>query len=430
MLDGLPTSTKRIDTLVTLTPGFTGVADVGGRYFSEPGAYHGKRGTKQYFDGMGIENSAGNSSYQVNAAVVEEMVLNTSGMSAETNSDGPVMNVIPKEGGNTFKFIGSGLWTNDKLESDNLDDDLRARGLSEPQSHQQDLRQRGEPGRADQEGQDLVLRRGAHLGHGPAIRRPVLEQGTEHAALAPRRRPRGREVRPVDRPAVRRAQRPVGMVRLVPRPGDLGGDAEAQDELPVRPPARVQLRRHHVEHPERSGQRLPVRAEQVHAAHLQLADHQQAAARSRRRRLDLSVERLLADRHDGQDGEHHRRGSRQDLRRGRDLSRPSGLHQPLHAARGAHLRHRHAHGEGRVHLRAHAHRQLLHRQRQRQLHVPERHADLDPPAHHAVSGTGPDRRARHVHPGSVAPQPVHVQLRPPVRLRQRLHPGAGDAGHP
>lgn len=130
LLDSLPTSTKRIDTLVSLTPGFTGVADVGGRYFAEPGAYHGKRGTKQYFDGMGIENSAGNSSYQINAAVVEEMVLNTSGMSAETNSDGPVMNIVPKEGGNVFKFIASGLFTNDKFESSNLDDGLRARGLS------------------------------------------------------------------------------------------------------------------------------------------------------------------------------------------------------------------------------------------------------------------------------------------------------------
>ena len=130
LLDSLPTSTKRIDTLVTLTPGFTGVADVGGRYFAEPGAYHGKRGTKQYFDGMGIENSAGNSSYQVNAAVVEEMVLNTSGMSAETNSDGPVMNIVPKEGGNKFKFVASGLFTNDKFEGSNLDDELRTRGLS------------------------------------------------------------------------------------------------------------------------------------------------------------------------------------------------------------------------------------------------------------------------------------------------------------
>ena len=132
ILDSLPVSTKRVDTLVTLTPGFTGIADVGGRYNSEPGSYHGKRGTKQFFDGMGIENSAGNSSYQVNAAVVEEMVLNTSGMSAEVNADGPVMNVVPKEGGNTFKFIGSGLWTNDKLEASNLDDELKSRGITEP----------------------------------------------------------------------------------------------------------------------------------------------------------------------------------------------------------------------------------------------------------------------------------------------------------
>ena len=57
------------------------------------------------------------------------MVLNTSGMSAETNSDGPVMNIVPKEGGNQFKFIATGLYTNSKLESSNLDDALRSRGL-------------------------------------------------------------------------------------------------------------------------------------------------------------------------------------------------------------------------------------------------------------------------------------------------------------
>ncbi len=129
LLDTLPTSTKHVNTLVTLTPGFTGVTDVGGRYFAEPGSYHGKRGTKVYFDGMGIENSAGNSSYQVNAAVVEEMVLQTSGISAEVNADGPVMNVVPKEGGNTYKGIANGLFTNQHLESENLTDKLRARGL-------------------------------------------------------------------------------------------------------------------------------------------------------------------------------------------------------------------------------------------------------------------------------------------------------------
>ncbi len=184
---------------------------------------------------MGIENSAGNSSYQVNAAVVEEMVLNTSGMSAEINSDGPVMNIVPKEGGNIVKFIASGLWTGDKLESSNLDDGLQGARPLDRQPHEQDLRQRGERGRPDQEGQHLVLRRGAHLGHGAAVRGTLLEQGTEHAAVAAGRRSRGGEVRPVDRPPVRLAQRPVGMVRLVPRPADLAADAPEQVQLPHGP---------------------------------------------------------------------------------------------------------------------------------------------------------------------------------------------------
>ena len=129
LLDALPTGMKHINTLVTLTPGFQGVTDVGGRYMAEPGAYHGKRGVKVMFDGMGIENSAGNSSYQVNAAIVEEMVLQTSGISAEVNADGPVMNVVPREGGNTFRTILQGAYSNDKMESTNLTDALRARGL-------------------------------------------------------------------------------------------------------------------------------------------------------------------------------------------------------------------------------------------------------------------------------------------------------------
>jgi hypothetical protein len=44
---------------------------------------------------MGMENSSGNSSYQLNAASVEEMVMSTSGISADTNADGLVVNVIP-----------------------------------------------------------------------------------------------------------------------------------------------------------------------------------------------------------------------------------------------------------------------------------------------------------------------------------------------
>jgi hypothetical protein len=129
LLETLPTSSKHINTMVTLTPGYTGVTDVGGQYASEAGAYHGKRGTKVSFNGMGVENSSGNSSYQINAATVDEMVLQTSGISAEVNADGPVMNVVPKQGGNTFQTILNGVYSNDAMESDNLTDELRSRGL-------------------------------------------------------------------------------------------------------------------------------------------------------------------------------------------------------------------------------------------------------------------------------------------------------------
>jgi len=58
------------------------------------------------------------------------MVLQTSGISAEVNADGPVMNIVPKSGGNKFQTILNGLYSNHSMESDNLNDDLRARGLT------------------------------------------------------------------------------------------------------------------------------------------------------------------------------------------------------------------------------------------------------------------------------------------------------------
>ena len=45
LLSTLPVSTKNIQSLVTLTLGWSGIGDVGGRYLVEPGAFHGKRGT-------------------------------------------------------------------------------------------------------------------------------------------------------------------------------------------------------------------------------------------------------------------------------------------------------------------------------------------------------------------------------------------------
>ena len=131
-LDSLPTSTKNWATIVEVTPGFSGsFADVAGQLNQNIGnAYHGKTGTKRQFDGMSIDHASGNVGYLVNSAMVQEISLQSSGISAESNADGSVVNMIPKEGSNLFSGTLSGLYTNDSFESSNLNDDLRSRGLT------------------------------------------------------------------------------------------------------------------------------------------------------------------------------------------------------------------------------------------------------------------------------------------------------------
>ena len=56
--------------------------------------------------------------------------MQTSGISAETNADGPLFNMVPKQGGNTFSGMLSGYYSGDGLQSDNLTDALKRRGLT------------------------------------------------------------------------------------------------------------------------------------------------------------------------------------------------------------------------------------------------------------------------------------------------------------
>ena len=133
LLNALPTSAKGQNTIVTLTLGLNGVADTAGSYTPAlGGAFHGKAGTKVQLDGMSMQNmqGAGLTGYQINPGTVQEIAVQTAGISAESTADGVVVNSIPKEGGNTFSGSVFGLYTNDKLGSDNLTDALRARGLT------------------------------------------------------------------------------------------------------------------------------------------------------------------------------------------------------------------------------------------------------------------------------------------------------------
>jgi len=139
VLQTLPTGQTSILNLIGLTPGYTGNATVGGStgaYHSgqTKGTFHGKRGSHINFDGMRIDNYAGSGDspgYLFNTQTVEESVVETGGANADSDSPNVSINMVPKEGGNGFRFNISGLFTNENFQSSNLTDEIKARGIND-----------------------------------------------------------------------------------------------------------------------------------------------------------------------------------------------------------------------------------------------------------------------------------------------------------
>jgi hypothetical protein len=138
LLNALPSGSKGFAGIARLIPGMSGNSDSGGSagiYASNSthgATVHGKGGGKMSYDGMQTSNqsSGGNTSYVMNPATVEETVILTGGISAESDAVGVLVNLVPKEGGNAFKGGADGVYTNGDLQSDNLTDQVRARGVT------------------------------------------------------------------------------------------------------------------------------------------------------------------------------------------------------------------------------------------------------------------------------------------------------------
>jgi hypothetical protein len=64
-----------------------------------------------------------------NMGAAQEVTIDTSSVSAELAVGGPRINLIPRDGGNDVKGTVFGSFTNDALQSDNLTDRVKARGL-------------------------------------------------------------------------------------------------------------------------------------------------------------------------------------------------------------------------------------------------------------------------------------------------------------
>ncbi len=145
MLDTLPTG-KGIQayealTLGTQAGGAAAAYDVGGVKGENVYTFgiHGTRGgdTRQYQDGMFYSSTRGGGVGQrqtnLNQTAVQEIVIQTLG-GAESDTGGIQINVVPKEGGNDFRFYGIANGTGPALQSDNSTEKHRAFGVVSPTS--------------------------------------------------------------------------------------------------------------------------------------------------------------------------------------------------------------------------------------------------------------------------------------------------------
>jgi hypothetical protein len=87
-----------------------------------------------FVDGMSVMsgNSTGGLNFGnfLNNAMAQEIVVNTDALSAEFELGGVTSNFVTRQGSNTFHGSFTGRYTNSSLQSENLSDDLVARGLT------------------------------------------------------------------------------------------------------------------------------------------------------------------------------------------------------------------------------------------------------------------------------------------------------------
>jgi hypothetical protein len=144
IVDTVPTG-KQFQNLAVLIPGIvtgqvvgsTVTQDVGGQSGQSfmTMAIHGGKQTDQRIelDGMSMSvwTRADSSIVVLSDGNFEEYVIDVAAKSAESSSGGVRINMIPRQGGNTFRGSFFGNFTATGLQSSNLTDELRQRGLAD-----------------------------------------------------------------------------------------------------------------------------------------------------------------------------------------------------------------------------------------------------------------------------------------------------------
>jgi hypothetical protein len=143
VIDALP-SGRAPSRLAALLPGVTTEAqDVGGLQGDGSArgdtTVHGVGDARMVINGMSNHTASGSRGAQgaYNMAAFAEMAVDTGGIGAEQKEGGVRINLIPKDGGNTFESSFLFAFANSSMQGDNFTQEVRDRGLSTPDSLRQ-----------------------------------------------------------------------------------------------------------------------------------------------------------------------------------------------------------------------------------------------------------------------------------------------------
>jgi hypothetical protein len=101
-----------------------------GAFVSIHGSTH--AGMGETIDGLSFKHSGSTGGFGLimNSAGVEEVAVQTSGVSAETQNGTLQLNIVPRDGGNTFRLTSSGSYAKGDFQANNIGPELLARGAS------------------------------------------------------------------------------------------------------------------------------------------------------------------------------------------------------------------------------------------------------------------------------------------------------------
>jgi hypothetical protein len=135
VMDNIPNA-RNIQAIGSLVPGVRlTVPDVGGTQQTEQ-SYMTAHGNSQVhtsvtLDGLNVQTNLldGATQNYIDNLLIEEATYKTSGVGADSARGGVNLNIIPKDGGNTFKGAGYFGGSSGDWQSDNVTADLETRGL-------------------------------------------------------------------------------------------------------------------------------------------------------------------------------------------------------------------------------------------------------------------------------------------------------------